>query len=213
MPGALRGLLNVTKSELRAAMKAVLHGIPAEAAAARSRAVAGRLVCTRQWREAGTVLAFISLPRELDTVPLIAAARAAAKTVAVPRIVGDDLVFHLLSPGLDLVSGRDSFRPGSLGLREPAPEWPLFDPSQPPGDGGILVAAPGLAFDSHGNRLGRGKGYYDRYLALLRTVCPRAVTVAAVCFQDQLVENVPVGAHDQPVDAIVTDQEILWTGG
>ncbi len=73
-----------------------------------------------------------------------------------------------------------------------------------------LVAAPGLAFDRDGNRLGRGKGYYDRFLLDARRVSP-AIAVIAVCFSFQLVEAVPHGPSDQRVDGIVTDTETIMT--
>jgi 5-formyltetrahydrofolate cyclo-ligase len=195
----------VTKAEMREGMQRVLREMPAPEAARKSAEVARRLASTREWAEAGTILAFLSLPREIDTLPLIEAARAAGKRVAVPRIQGDDLVFHYL------VTDGPPLRKGSLGLREPDPSWPVFDTGALPG-GGVLVAAPGLAFDRSGHRLGRGKGFYDRYLSALRGAAPGRVRVLAVCYSEQVVGEVPHDGRDQAVDGVVTEAETLFPG-
>ena len=89
--------------------------------------------------------------------------------------------------------------PARFGLME-LPNAPVVDPSEID-----FVVSPGLAFDRAGRRLGQGAGYYDRYLPRLRSEVP----VVAICFSEQLVEEVPTDAHDLPVDAIVTPDEVL----
>jgi 5-formyltetrahydrofolate cyclo-ligase len=66
--------------------------------------------------------------------------------------------------------------------------------------GADLIVIPALAVDQKGQRLGKGKGYYDRALAALEVVAP----VIAVVFDDELIESVPTEDHDHPVDAVVT---------
>ncbi len=68
-----------------------------------------------------------------------------------------------------------------------------------------VVVTPGLAFDRKGNRLGRGGAYYDRFLAspgLNATIC-------SLAFAEQMVDEVPVDAHDRAVDFLVTDEGII----
>jgi 5-formyltetrahydrofolate cyclo-ligase len=62
---------------------------------------------------------------------------------------------------------------------------------------------PGLAFDRHGNRLGRGAGYYDRYLRHCRAVR------CGVCHDIMLLDSIPVGNDDVPMDIIVTDKSLI----
>lgn len=66
-----------------------------------------------------------------------------------------------------------------------------------------IIIMPGLAFDREGNRLGRGKGFYDRFLSEGKYI------KIGICFHDQLVDEVPVDSFDIPVDFIITDKEIL----
>ncbi len=192
--------LTMDKKELRREIRARLACLSAPERAARSAAVIARLTATDWWREAAVVLAFLPMPGELETWELVRAAREAGKAVAVPRIDGEELVFHRLDrPDAPLVSGI-------FGIPEPAASLPVFRPEEARLDP-VLVVTPGLAFDGRFNRLGRGKGFYDRYLQRLRAADGR-VRVVGVCFSEQLVAEVPVDGHDQPLDGLVTDREM-----
>ena len=90
--------------------------------------------------------------------------------------------------------------PGSFGILEPA-TGSLFTDY----DRIDLAVVPGMAFDRKGNRLGRGKGFYDRLLPLLKA--PKA----GICFPFQLVEAVPVEPFDTPMDYVICGSAILRT--
>lgn len=113
------------------------------------------------------------------------------KKVFVPRI----------DPGLKRmrmvqIENLESLKPGRYGILEPAPG------SGRPGDPGDLDLAvvPGMAFDREGGRLGRGKGYFDRFLQ----EAGRAYKIG-LAFKFQLVEKVPCEAHDVRVDEVLTE--------
>jgi 5-formyltetrahydrofolate cyclo-ligase len=189
----------MNKPELRTAMKAVLKGIGVKELSERSARMTARLAATPAWERADLVLSFLSMPHEVDTAEMIATARAQGKAVAVPRIEGDDIRFVLL-PADARALPRDAW-----GIPVPDPRWEGLDLSRwvhP------LMAAPGLAFDRRGNRLGRGKGYYDRFLASARKLAP-AIVLIGVCLSEQLVEAVPHTGEDQPLNGIVTDTETV----
>ena len=76
----------------------------------------------------------------------------------------------------------------------------------------FVILVPGVAFDDRGRRLGRGAGYYDRYLASYQARRRRPL-VAAVCFSCQVVEEVPCEAHDMRMDAVLTPGEVLFGEG
>ena len=184
---------------MRTQMKLLLAGLAEEDLRDRSRRVAERFAATEAWAAADTVLCFLSMPHEIRTGTLIAGARAAGKQVAVPRIVGDDIRF-LVMP--DQARGLERDR---WGIPVPGSDWPVLDLAS---SHRMLVAAPGLAFDREGNRLGRGKGYYDRFLLRARAENPRITTIA-VCLSEQLVPAVPHEESDQPLDGIVTENETI----
>jgi 5-formyltetrahydrofolate cyclo-ligase len=68
-----------------------------------------------------------------------------------------------------------------------------------------LVIVPGLAFDKHCNRLGRGRGYYDRFLKTL----PQTTIKIAIAYETQIIDSIPTNEHDIPVDCIITESRIL----
>ena len=147
----------------------------------------------RLWRPRA-VSAFHTLRDEPDTLQLLSALAAEGFATALPVVVGREsaLTFRLWRPG-------DPTRSGAMSIAEPLEEAPAVDPD--------LLFVPLACFDRRGHRIGYGAGYYDRTLAGLRAIKPiHAVGVAyGVCE----VVAVPYEAHDQSLDAIVTDQETL----
>jgi len=189
------------KTALRRQIKAMLRQLAPEMLREKSERVTQRLMSSSAWRSADAILGFCSLPDEVDTATLLAAALQAGKTVTIPRIVADDLEFHLL-PEINAPYVINAF-----GIREPAPDWPIFTPDAQI-DRRMLILTPGLAFDCRCYRLGRGKGFYDRFLYRLGTNSGIQAMTAGICFAEQLVERVPVSEHDLPVDMVVTECEI-----
>ena len=184
---------------MRAIMKRRLAAIDPADLAVRSAAIARRLALTEAWARADTVLCFLSMPHELDTAAVIQAARAREKSVAVPCIDAGDIRFVVMPPD------AGELRRDAWGIPEPDPAWLPLDIARA---GSLLVAAPGLAFDRQGNRLGRGKGYYDRFLLGARRAA-ESITALGVCLSEQLVEAVPHGERDQRLDGIVTEKETI----
>ena len=147
----------------------------------------------RLWRPR-TVSAFHPLRDEPDTLELLTALAAEGFATALPVVVGrgSPLIFRLWRPG-------DPSRLGAMSIAEPLEGVPAVEPD--------LLFVPLACFDRRGHRIGYGAGYYDRTLAGLRALKPvHAVGVAyGVCE----VAAVPYEAHDQSLDAIVTEQETI----
>jgi 5-formyltetrahydrofolate cyclo-ligase len=192
--------LKTQKAGLRREIRSRLEGL--EAAGAKSLAVHERLFSTAWWREARWVFVYIAMPGEVDTAPIVLRAYQDGKLVAVPRMEGEEVVFYRYE-------GRTrELVPNQFGILEPDPLWIPVDPLQL-AEGPLLVLTPGLAFDRRLRRMGRGKGYYDRFLARLRSESSLRVTAVAFCLDEQVVDAVPNGVGDLPVDAIVTDRRVL----
>lgn len=140
------------------------------------------------FRAASTVLLYYSLPDEVDTHAFVEK-WSSRKRILLPVVVGEELELRLFTSNQDLA-------PGAYGIWEPvgAP-FTAFEEID-------FVAVPGVAFDRQGNRLGRGKGYYDRLLPRL----PQAYK-AGICFPYQLVETVPHDPHDIAMHCVVTVSE------
>jgi 5-formyltetrahydrofolate cyclo-ligase len=170
------------KQMLRAKMKEAVRSLPEKAVA--SRKLRQHLHSFALWKSAKVVFGFTSLPEEPDWM---GGHLPPEKLLAYPR-AGDDgtLAFLLAS----------EFQTGAFGIREPVGATMAPSPD--------LVLVPGLAFDTTGARLGRGKGFYDRWLAANPIV--RAV---GICFECQIVESLPFEPHDARVSAIVSEAGVL----
>ena len=116
------------------------------------------------------------------------------------------------------ISHLGDLEPGAMGLLEP----PLTDGAGSPrecvettalGEGYDVVLMPGFAFDRAGGRLGRGGGFYDRFVARLTASAAEQgrppPVLLALCYDEQVVEAVPAHAHDHPVDFIATPTELI----
>lgn len=186
------------KAALREKYRKVLAAISRDEAARAATDATKQLVQLPEYQHAATVMLYLSFSHELATDAVVEDALGAGKTVLVPRVV-DDNVMHAVpihSPSADLVSGY-------RGIREPRDELPTFDCSLIE-----FVLVPGLAFDREGNRLGRGGGFYDRFLAGLPVRCVRC----GFCFDAQVCEAVPTESHDELVNLIVTEQCVVHCG-
>jgi len=175
----------------------------------------------KAYQNARTVLLYASLPEEAPTRKLIDLCLADNKITALPRVAGKDMDFFILDPDLPLCAQTQK---GVFGITEPNPCLPLLSPEK--AETPILIFVPGLAFDKSGSRLGRGGGYYDRYLAGLCSrlfpaknggtaksgiIQDKTVTLVGLCRSIQIVEKVPAEAHDIRVDFLMSEKRIEKT--
>jgi 5-formyltetrahydrofolate cyclo-ligase len=187
--GLERGGLERDKAALRARLLAARAHLTGDQRAAAGRAIRDAVLHLPETQMAGTIAAYYSVSTEPDTRGLIYALWKRGTYVLLPVLLPDG--------DLDWASyeGPDSLRPGPRGLAEPA--------EPPRGVTGIasadLVLLPAVAVDRQGWRLGRGGGSYDR--ALTRVGSP--VPTVGLLYDGELLDEVPVGQHDQRVRLIV----------
>jgi 5-formyltetrahydrofolate cyclo-ligase len=186
----------MNKVELRARYKALLAAQSEEQRIAGSELACGRLLSTPFFASAFCIMVYSPLPEEVDCSLIARECLRTGRTLCVPRIDWDEselIPARVFSWPQDLVAGRK-------GVREPAEDMPLVSV------GTIdLVVVPGLAFDRNRMRLGRGGGFYDRFLARndLRA------TKAGLGFDLQLLSELPAEPHDSRLDSVVVESEIL----
>jgi 5-formyltetrahydrofolate cyclo-ligase len=145
----------------------------------------------------GVVSGFIPYKSEITTVPLMNALRRKGWKTCLPVVIAPEqpLIFRAWEPGDKLVPGV-----WDIPIPQESAEEVLPD----------VLLVPMLAFDRAGYRLGYGGGFYDRTLEKLRAL--KKVTAIGVAYQAQLVDQVPVGPHDAPLDYILTEHETLTCG-
>lgn len=160
-----------------------------------------RVCSLEQYKKADIILAYMSAGNEADTGAFVYGCIEDGKTVALPRVEkteggGRRLgVYTVKDPVEDTV-------PGFKGILEPDPlKTRLLEPHEPD-----LAVVPGIAFDTSGNRIGYGAGYYDRLLPLLRTDCLKV----GAAFEMQIADMLPAEQHDFRLDMIVTDERTIY---
>jgi 5-formyltetrahydrofolate cyclo-ligase len=179
----------VAKAALREQVRARLKGISPAHRVIESAQVCARLKASPFWLAAKSVLLFAPLPDEPDIWPLLADALAGGKLAALPSF--DEEQGHYSARLIRDVATETHI--GKFGIREPLPNCPVLPLNQLD-----LVLVPGVAFELRGRRLGRGKGFYDRLLALASGV------KCGIAFDEQIVEMIPVEPHDICLDHLLT---------
>lgn len=183
------------KQSLRKQMKTSLSALSAEEAGERSRRACDNLARLDEFAGADTVMLYVPIPGELDCLPAVRTAWEQGKTVLVPRVSPSEAgVMHAIR-----IENEEALEPGSYGIREPreGAAWEI--------DGIELIVVPALAFDRVGHRLGRGGGFYDRFLAQRG----EASIACGIGFSLQIADGLPREAHDEPLDLVVTDTEVI----
>ena len=172
-----------SKNEIRSTIKALKKQHSKEELQAQSELIMRKLEQHPDFLKAQKIMLYSSLPDEVQTQAFIEKWRL-HKRIILPTVVGDDIIPVELAV-------NTGFAVGDFNILEPQNEAYTGDFD--------LIVVPGVAFDKQGNRLGRGKGYYDRFLCQ-----HQKVKKIGICFDFQLVDNVPVEETDIPMDEIIS---------
>jgi 5-formyltetrahydrofolate cyclo-ligase len=183
-----------SKPAIRRRLRQVLAEMSEQDRQEKSRAACHFLTQTDEFQSARVLMLYLSTPTELDTSSLALAAWQDEKTVLVPKVSWDQR--RMLPVGItSLQSGITVSAPG---VREPISGQPM------PVNMIDLVIVPGLGFSPAGHRIGRGMGFYDRFLSqsdFIGISC-------GLAFEEQIVETLPMLDHDVPLGMLVTDRGI-----
>ncbi len=184
----------MNKKELRQEIKRRLAEMSRKDRLDKSKLICQHLLSAEPFQKASVVMAFLSMPHEVDTTPIILHAWQQGKTVAVPKVSWEQR--HMIP--VEIQSLETGMETGESGLRNPVTGAPI------PFEEIDLVLTPGLGFDGRGNRLGRGGAYYDRFF---RSPGLEALRWA-LAFSLQVFDRIPTDSKDVPVDALVTEHGI-----
>ena len=142
-----------------------------------------KLAVHPSFQKAERVMLYASLPDEVQTLDFLTEWKS-KKAIILPTVVGDDIIPVALKNDSRMVEG----------------DFHILEPEEKPYDGALdLIVVPGMAFDPNGHRLGRGKGYYDRFL----TKYPDVKTIG-ICFDFQFLPEIPTEPHDKIIDEVIT---------
>ena len=181
-----------TKKSLREEMKEKLFSLSTEERVAKSLLIREKLFKEVLFKKAACVCFYVSLPTEVDTSVIIDDALVMGKRVVVPLSDLENKEVKLYQ-----IKDRGDLREGAWRVLEPIPEKTRAVAREEVD----CVIVPGIAFDKRNNRLGRGRGFYDRFLQAFGAGTPKI----GLAFSFQVVQEVPHESHDIPLDLILTD--------
>ncbi len=175
-----------------------------------SNAIQQKLISLKSFKKCGAILVYVAMRGEVGTLEVIRTAYEQGKTVVVPTVKkGEEMlrlsalskghINELLSEGIN--DDSEYWLRSRFGILEPI-EGSVKEISPKEID---FIATPGLGFDRQGGRVGYGGGYYDRLIEK----CDSSTSKVAVAFEFQILPQIPRFGHDQNVDMIITENEII----
>ena len=185
------------KQYLRRILSEARREMPLKTAAALSHRLQQILLRSEPFRSAVRIAAYSAIDNEVDLHLAADAARGSGRDVFLPVVKERRILF---APAGD----STTLKAGAFGIPEP----PVEEARPPAAFGPMMVCVPGLGFTRAGDRLGRGRGYYDRLMA---EAGPGMVTVG-VAYSFQLLDSIPVEAHDRRLDYVVTECAVYACG-
>jgi 5-formyltetrahydrofolate cyclo-ligase len=200
--GLESALILAVKKKLRTEIRRKLSELDPTVAHAKSMAACLQLVAQPEFAKARAIMIYLPMLGEVDIAPIALRGWQEQKIIAAPKISWDQrhmIPLEIRSLETGLVKTE---RPNIPDLREPSDGEPVAV------DILDLVIVPAMAYDRKGNRLGRGAGFYDRFLASSHF---HGVSVG-LAFKEQVLDDLPVQENDVPVHMLVTDEEVLRFG-
>ncbi len=183
------------KGALRKGILKARRSLPAEYRQRASEAIVARLLECEAYQQARAVMAYASMADEVQLQGLLEHSLKVGKLLALPYVISKGLM------GAVWLKALEDLTEGAYGILTVAEEGREM---LPPGSLDLIVV-PGVAFGRDGSRLGMGAGFYDRFLSERE---PQARRIA-LCFDCQLAEEIPMEAHDQRVEAIITETRFI----
>ncbi len=183
------------QAALREKMRTERDALPEERHKAMSKSACARVLALGGYLKADIIMAYVATKSEIDPINIVEHARLNGKRVCFPVVSGDTML-----PAEPLVGG--TWKRGAFGVLEPD-----LDNSRLVNAAEIeCVIVPGVVFDEYCNRIGQGKGYYDRFLAGTQAY---RIGLAYEC---QIVEGIEAWPHDIKMHAVATDARLIMSG-
>lgn len=176
------------KQQLRQQVKQLKQTISSEQRVALSQNICSAIEKLPGFETVLRILLYHALPDEVDT-GLMLSRWSKKKQLYLPIVNGDNLIVSPYDPRFLKQGAFGIWEPGNTRETDPGSiDW---------------IIVPGVAFDKKLNRLGRGKGYYDKLLA------QSSATKIGICYELQLFDEIPAGPHDIKMDFIITENNII----
>ncbi|MCX8070325.1 MAG: 5-formyltetrahydrofolate cyclo-ligase [Thermodesulfovibrionales bacterium] len=186
-------LQNNDKSILRKRMLMIRDAIPEKVRKTKNQKIFHHLINLQSFVNANSVCCYGSFKSEVNTKDIISYCLNKGIVISLPKIEMNRLTIFR-------IEDIDELKPSKLNIPEPTIITDLRRLNPKEID---IVIVPGVVFDINKNRIGYGKGYYDRFLS--ETVCKKV----ALSYEEQIIDFIPIESHDIKMDVIVTDERVI----
>ena len=176
-----------TKQEIRSLVKKLRKQMTPEEWQEKTGLITEKVTGSVDFLEATDLFCYVDFNHEVGTEGIMKEAWKLGKNVWIPKVFGEEMEFFR-------IDSLDNLEKGNFGVLEPAEYGKKADETD------ALVIVPGVAFDKNCNRIGYGKGYYDKYLSVHPTL-----NTIGIAFDIQLIEELPVEENDRRLDAVITE--------
>lgn len=201
------------KRNIRKRILALRDGIPLELREEKSNDILQTLYGMDKYKEAAVILAYVNYQSEVITTPLLDKALKDNKQVFAPRVSGEEMEFYKISGIEDLAEGYKGINEPicGAGFMEEIESYKALEEKASGETACVLMLMPGVVFDKEGHRIGYGKGFYDRYLKRLSKTGINVYKIA-LCYECQMLNEIPYENHDISVDMVITENGIYEKG-
>jgi 5-formyltetrahydrofolate cyclo-ligase len=182
---------NNEKSSLRKLLLGRRDNLSADFMKIASKQIQKNLKKIEAYREAQTIASYYSIGSEVRTQDIMQEIISNGKTLALPKVDGDELVFYNVKKFEDLEKGE-------FGIMEPKENCPVVDKFD-------IILVPAVAMTRAGLRLGYGRGFYDRFLS------DKNITSVALTYSKLVVKHIPKSNNDVPIHWVVTEDDVIKT--
>ena len=160
-----------------------------------SSIISNIVISTKEYQSSLSVGIYYSIGSEVKTFDIIKHSLENKKEIALPRVIDSTKIqfFKIMEDKFEKIK----FTKGKYGIFENSISTTIIDKID-------LLIIPGIVFDLKGNRIGYGKGYYDRFLSLGKSKC-----IMGLSYESQIINEIPNNEHDIPVDIIITEKRII----
>jgi 5-formyltetrahydrofolate cyclo-ligase len=187
---------NISKYQIRQEILRIRNSLSEPEIIHRSNIISRKVLSTKEFKNAQSIGIYYPIRSEVKTFGIIRHSLDTKKTIGLPRVIDSKRIefFRIIEKSLEEIK----FTKGKYGILENVKSDSILEEMD-------LLIIPGIAFDLQGNRIGYGKGYYDRFLS------SRKVNyIIGLAFENQIIKKIPYTEYDIPVDLLFTEKRTIY---
>lgn len=186
----------LSKDQIRQEILRIRNSLSENEIVSNSNIISRKVISTKEFKKSPSIGIYYPIGSEVNTFEIIKYSLATKKTIGLPRIIDSNriLFFKIMENSFDDIK----ITKGKYGILENSMSDSIIEEMD-------LLIVPGIAFDLQGNRIGYGKGYYDRFLSKRK-----ANYIIGLAFENQIINKIPKTAYDIPVNILFTEKRIIY---